>query len=197
MLTSTPRSVMSEAIVTMPARPAAWRLWPLNLWIGLMVTGAIVITALLAPVIAPYPYDEMSILTRLRPPSASHWLGTDDFGRDVLSRTLIGARYSLIMGFGATLISFSLGVPLGLLAGYSSRAVDEAIMRVMDVLLSFPPILLGLLILTVTPPSVYKAMIAVGVVYVPAIVRIARSVTLEITQEEFIQAARARGDSTA
>jgi len=188
---------MSEAIVTMPARPAAWRLWPLNLWIGLMVTGAIVITALLAPVIAPYPYDEMSILTRLRPPSASHWLGTDDFGRDVLSRTLIGARYSLIMGFGATLISFSLGVPLGLLAGYSSRAVDEAIMRVMDVLLSFPPILLGLLILTVTPPSVYKAMIAVGVVYVPAIVRIARSVTLEITQEEFIQAARARGDSTA
>jgi peptide/nickel transport system permease protein len=156
-----------------------------------------VITALLAPVIAPYPYDEMSILTRLRPPSASHWLGTDDFGRDVLSRTLIGARYSLIMGFGATLISFSLGVPLGLLAGYSSRAVDEAIMRVMDVLLSFPPILLGLLILTVTPPSVYKAMIAVGVVYVPAIVRIARSVTLEITQEEFIQAARARGDSTA
>jgi peptide/nickel transport system permease protein len=88
-------------------------------------------------------------------------------------------------------------VPLGLLAGYSSRAVDEAIMRVMDVLLSFPPILLGLLILTVTPPSLYKAMIAVGVVYVPAIVRITRSVTLEITQEEFIQAARARGDSTA
>ena len=188
---------MAEATATIAARPAAWRHWPLTFWIGLVVTGAIVVMTLFAPVLAPYPYDEMSILTRLRPPSASHWFGTDDFGRDVLSRTLIGAQYSLMMGFGATIISFAVGVPAGLLAGYSGRTVDETIMRAMDVLMSFPPILLGLLILTVTPPSHYKAMIAVGVVYIPAIVRIARSVTLEIAQEEFIQAARARGDGTA
>lgn len=173
------------------------RRWPLNLWLGLAMTGSIVALALLAPVIAPYPFDEMSILTRLKPPSLAHWFGTDDFGRDVFSRTLIGAQYSLLMGFGATLISFAVGVPLGLLSGYSSRTVDEAIMRLMDILMSFPPILLGLLILTVTPPSLSKAMIAVGIVYVPAIVRLARSVTLEIAQEEFIQAARARDDSTA
>ena len=173
------------------------RSWPLNLWVGLAITGVIVAFALLAPVIAPYPFDEMSILTRLKPPSAAHWFGTDDFGRDVFSRTLIGAQYSLLIGFGATLISFAIGVPLGLLSGYSSGRVDEAIMRLMDILMSFPPILLGLLILTVTPPSLSKAMIAVGIVYVPAIVRLARSVTLEIAQEEFIQAARARDDSTA
>ena len=173
------------------------RSWPLNLWVGLAITGVIVAFALLAPVIAPYPFDEMSILTRLKPPSAAHWFGTDDFGRDVFSRTLIGAQYSLLIGFGATLISFAIGVPLGLLSGYSSGTVDEAIMRLMDILMSFPPILLGLLILTVTPPSLSKAMIAVGIVYVPAIVRLARSVTLEIAQEEFIQAARARDDSTA
>jgi peptide/nickel transport system permease protein len=139
----------------------------------------------------------MSILARLKPPSSAHWLGTDDFGRDVLSRTLIGARLSLAMGVGATAISFVLAVPLGLLAGYARGWLDEAIMRAMDVLMSFPPILLGLLMLAVTPPSLWKAMVAVGIVYVPAIVRLTRGVTLEIGQEEFIDAARARGDGTA
>jgi peptide/nickel transport system permease protein len=101
------------------------------------------------------------------------------------------------MGLGATAISFVLAVPLGLLAGYARGWLDEAIMRVMDVLMSFPPILLGLLILAVTPPNLWKAMVAVGIVYVPAIVRLTRGVTLEIGQEEFIDAARARGDGTA
>jgi peptide/nickel transport system permease protein len=167
---------------------------PAMLWFGLIITGLILALAILAPVIAPYPFDEMSILTRLKPPSSLHWCGTDDFGRDVLSRTLIGARLSLLMGFGATFISFAIGVPLGLLSGYARGALDEMIMRAMDILMSFPPILLGLLILTVTPPSIWKAMIAVGIVYVPAVVRLTRSVTLEIAQEEFILAARARDD---
>jgi peptide/nickel transport system permease protein len=101
------------------------------------------------------------------------------------------------MGFGATAICLCVGVPLGLLAGYLRGRTDELIMRAMDVLMSFPPILLGLLILAVTPPSLWKAMVAVGIVYVPAIVRLARSVTLEIAQEEFILAAHARGDGTA
>ncbi|WP_340108285.1 ABC transporter permease [Pikeienuella sp. HZG-20] len=181
--------------VAAPPRPRArWRTYPAALWVGLAITLVIVVLALLAPLIAPYPYDEMSILTRLKPPSGAHWFGTDDFGRDVFSRTLIGARLSLFMGFGATLICFAIGVPLGLLAGYSNRRVDEIIMRAMDVLMSFPPILLGLLILSVTPPSLWKAMIAVGIVYVPAIVRLTRGVTLEIAQEEFIVAARARDD---
>jgi peptide/nickel transport system permease protein len=170
---------------------------PATLLVGLAITATVLLLAALAPAIAPYPYDEMSILARLKPPSSAHWLGTDDFGRDVLSRTLIGARLSLAMGLGATAISFILAVPLGLLAGYARGWLDEAIMRVMDVLMSFPPILLGLLILAVTPPNLWKAMVAVGIVYVPAIVRLTRGVTLEIGQEEFIDAARARGDGTA
>jgi peptide/nickel transport system permease protein len=169
---------------------------PPTLAIGLAITCLILALAALAPLIAPYPYDEMSVLTRLKPPSAAHWLGTDDFGRDVLSRTLMGARLSLFMGFGATMICLALGVPIGLLSGYARGRLDELIMRAMDVLMSFPPILLGLLILAVTPPNLWKATVAVGVVYVPSIVRLTRSATLEIAQEEFILAARARGDGT-
>ncbi|MFI4996524.1 MAG: ABC transporter permease [Hyphomicrobiales bacterium] len=170
---------------------------PATLLFGLALTATVLAVAALAPAFAPYPYDEMSILARLKPPSLAHWLGTDDFGRDVLSRTLMGARLSLLMGIGATAISLGLGVPIGLLAGYARGWLDEAIMRVMDVLMSFPPILLGLLILAVTPPSLWKAMAAVGIIYVPAIVRLTRSVTMEIAQEEFVDAARARGDGTA
>jgi peptide/nickel transport system permease protein len=170
---------------------------PATLLCGLAISTTVLVVAALAPAIAPYPYDEMNILARLKPPGLVHWLGTDDFGRDVLSRTLIGARLSLAMGLGATAISFGLGVPIGLLAGYVRGWLDEATMRAMDVLMSFPPILLGLLILAVTPPSLWKAMAAVGIVYVPAIVRLTRSVTMEIAQEEFIDAARARGDGTA
>jgi peptide/nickel transport system permease protein len=148
-----------------------------------------------AEFIAPYPYDEMNILVRLKPPSTVHWFGTDEYGRDVLSRTLIGARPTLIMGFGATAFSLLIGVPLGLVAGYRRGRVDEAIMRTTDVLMSFPPILLGLLVLAVSTPALWKAMLAVGVVYIPPIVRLARSVTLDIAQEEFVLAAQARGDS--
>jgi peptide/nickel transport system permease protein len=178
------------------SRFARRRYSPAILLCGIAISAFMLALAALAPVIVPYPYDEMSVLARLKPPSFAHWFGTDDFGRDVLSRTLIGARLSLAMGIGATAISLILGVPIGLFAGYARGWLDEAIMRAMDVLMSFPPILLGLLILAVTPPSLWKAMVAVGFVYVPAIVRLTRSVTLEIAQEEFVDAARARGDGT-
>ena len=168
---------------------------PATLVVGALVLIAIVVVAIVATFITPYPYDEMNILVRLKPPSEAHWFGTDEYGRDVLSRALIGARATLIKGFGATALSLLAGVPLGLIAGYRRGSVDEAIMRAMDVLMSFPPILLGLLVLAVTTPSLWKAMLAVGIVYVPPMVRLTRSVTLEIAQEEFILAAQARGDS--
>jgi len=168
---------------------------PATLAVGALVLMSIVVAATVATFITPYPYDEMNILVRLKPPSEAHWFGTDEFGRDVLSRTLIGARPTLLMGFGATAFSLLVGVPLGLVAGYRRGRVEEAIMRTMDVLMSFPPILLGLLVLAVTTPSLWKAMLAVGIVYVPPIVRLTRSVTLDVAQEEFILAAQARGDS--
>jgi peptide/nickel transport system permease protein len=186
---------MATLAADAPIAPRRRRALPATLVVGALILIAIVALAAVSTFVTPYPYDEMNILLRLKPPSAAHWFGTDEFGRDVLSRTLVGARPTLLMGFGATLLSLVVGVPLGLLAGYRRGGVDEAIMRTMDVLMSFPPILLGLLVLAVTQPALWKAMLAVGIVYVPPMVRIARSTTLEIAQEEFILAARARGDS--
>ncbi|MSO92376.1 MAG: ABC transporter permease [Rhodospirillales bacterium] len=170
------------------------RTLPTSLIWGLVITVIVVLAAMLAPLIAPYPFDKMHILSRLKPPSAQFWLGTDEFGRDVFSRMLMGARLSLFMGFSATALSLAIGVPLGLIAGYYRGRLDEALMRTMDVLMSFPPILLGLLILAVTKPSLWKAALAVGFVYVPIIVRVTRSVTLGLVHEEFTLAARARGE---
>jgi peptide/nickel transport system permease protein len=188
-------SIESSGLEARPARAARPRL-PRKLVVGGVIIVILLVLAAIAPWIAPYRFDEMSLLQRLKPPSAAHWFGTDEFGRDVLSRTLMGARLSLLMGIGATLISLVIGVPLGLLAGYRRGWFDESLMRVMDVLLSFPPIMLGLLILAVTQPALWKAIIAIGIVYVPPLVRITRSVTLDLVNEEFIQAAHVRGDHT-
>jgi peptide/nickel transport system permease protein len=183
------------AEATLPRTPRRFhRSVPATLLCGAILLLVIIGFATAAPWIAPYSYDEMSIMARLKPPSAAHWFGTDEFGRDVLTRVLIGARPTLYMGFGATAFSLLIGVPLGLVAGYARGRVDEAIMRTADVLLSFPPILLGLLVLAVTTPALWKAIVAVGVVYIPPIVRLTRSATLNVAQEEFILAARARGD---
>jgi len=152
------------------------------------------IIAIVGPYIAPYPYDQMDITARMAPPGKSHWMGTDEYGRDVMSRMLVGGRLSLFMGIGATLLSVLIGVPLGLIAGYFRGHLEEAIMRSTDVFMSIPPILLGLLILAVTPPNVWKTTIAVGVIYVPVMVRLTRSVTLDLSGEEFVLAARSRGE---
>ena len=168
--------------------------WPASLVAGGSVFALIAVVALLGPTIAPYPYDGMDIMARFLPPSAAHWFGTDEFGRDVLSRLLFGARLSLLMGVGATAVCLVIGVPLGLAAGYYRGGVDETIMRAIDLLISVPPILMGILILSMTPPNPWKTALAVGIIYVPIMVRLARSVTLEIASEEFVLAARARGE---
>ena len=135
--------------------------------------------------------------TRFLPPSATYWLGTDEYGRDVLSRLLMGTRLSLAMGVSATLVSLAFGVPIGLAAGYFRGRIDEVLMRSADVLMAIPPIMLGLLVLAVTPPALWKTAVTVGFVYIPLIARLARSVTLSLANEDFIQAARARAESTA
>jgi peptide/nickel transport system permease protein len=190
-------AIEADATVSPAVRATRRSRVPANLVFGATIIVGVMALALAANWIAPYPYDEMQIMARLKPPSLAHWFGTDDYGRDVLSRTLIGARLSLAMGLGATAFCLAVGVPIGLYAGYKRGRIDEVVMRTMDVLLSFPPILLGLLVLAVTTPALWKTVLAVGAVYVPAIVRITRGVTMELAQEEFVLAAKARGDGSA
>ena len=178
--------------VSLPKRKI--RKLPISFLVGSFLVGLIILLALNAEWLAPFPYDEFHVKDRLQPPNTTYWFGTDEFGRDVLSRILVGSRVSLFMGIVATAVSLIIGVPLGLLAGYYKRNVDEVIMRVMDLFMSFPPVILGLLILAVTPPSVFKTAAAVGIVYVPVLVRLTRSVTLGLMEEEFILAAKARGE---
>ena len=187
---------MAAALPDIDARPAR-KPWPLQLKIGLAIVATIVLLSLAAPWIAPHPWDTISIRTRFRPPSATYWLGTDDYGRDVLSRLLMGGRLSLAMGLGATLVSVAIGVPVGLAAGYFRGAVDEVLMRLADILMAIPAIMLGLLVLAVTPPALWKTALAVGFVYIPPIARVTRAVTLGLASEEFVQAARARAESNA
>ena len=187
---------MAAASLEAAARARA-RPWPLQLRAGLIIVGTIVVVAALAPWIAPHPWDTISIRTRFLAPNATYWLGTDDYGRDVLSRLLMGARLSLGMGIGATLFSVAIGVPLGLAAGYFRGWVDEVLMRAADVLMAIPAIMLGLLVLAVTPPALWKTALAVGFVYIPLIARVARSVTLGLAGEDFVQAARARAEGSA
>ncbi|MBY6264382.1 ABC transporter permease [Azospirillum sp. 412522] len=170
---------------------------PVSLVIGVLLLAPLAVAAVAGSWLAPYPYDEMNIMSRLQPPGADFWFGTDEFGRDVFSRTLVGTGSSLVMGVAATALSLLAGVPLGLVAGYKGGRAGEAIMRAMDVLMSFPPILLGILVLAVTPPAQWKAIVAIGIVYVPQVVRLTRAITLELMQEEFITAARLRGESAA
>ncbi len=170
---------------------------PGSLIVGGAVLVAFIAVALLGPSIAPFPYDQFDVRARFAPPGAAHWLGTDEFGRDVLSRILAGAPYSLMIGFGATALSLAIGVPLGLAAAYYRGFAGELIMRGVDVMISVPPILLGLLILAVTEPSLWKTILAVGIVYIPIMTRVTRSVGLGLLAEDFVQAARARGERAA
>ncbi|HYZ32039.1 MAG TPA: ABC transporter permease [Crenalkalicoccus sp.] len=180
---------MSGAALAVPRRAL-----PRMLRLGLLVLGAIALLAAAGPWIAPYDPQAFAMRLRLAPPSALHLFGTDEFGRDVLSRVLAGAHYSLLMGFGAAAISLVLGVPLGLLAAFRRGWVEEAVMRGVDLMISLPPVLLGLLILAVTEPGLGKTILAVGLVYVPIMTRLARAVALGLLAEEFVEAARARGE---
>jgi len=188
---------MAELSLESSAPAPARRAMPAQLKAGLVIVGSIVLLSLLAPWIAPHPWDTISIRTRFQPPSLTYWFGTDDYGRDVLSRLLMGGRLSLAMGIGATLISVLIGVPVGLVAGYFGGKVDEVLMRIADVLMAIPAIMLGLLVLAVTPPALWKTAVAVGFVYVPLIARVARSVTLGLANVEFVEAARARAESAS
>jgi peptide/nickel transport system permease protein len=167
---------------------------PSVLLVGSVVLALVMAACLIGTVWTPFDPAAFSVRFRMQPPTPLHPFGTDEFGRDVLSRVLAGGYLSLATGAGAMAISLVLGVPLGLFAAFHRGWTDEAIMRGVDLLISLPPVLLGLLVLAVTPPSILKTIGVVGLVYVPILVRLTRAVALGLLQEEFVQAARARGE---
>jgi len=167
---------------------------PSTLALGGTLVAAITVAAIVGIWITPYDPAAFAVRIGLQPPSSLHPFGTDEFGRDVLSRVLAGAHLSLATGFGAMAISLVVGVPLGLLAAFHRGLTQEVIMRAVDLLIALPPVLLGLLVLAVTPPGLGKTIAAVGLVYVPILVRLTRAVALGLLEEDFVQAARARGE---
>ena len=140
------------------------------------------------------PYRPLAVVAPpVQRPSRAHWLGTDEIGRDVLSRLLVGTRITLVAGLVATMIAVAVGVPMGLVSGYYGRGLDAAMMRITDGLLAFPPIILAMAMVAVLGASLTNTMIAIGIVQVPRFSRLVRAVTLATKQLDYVQAARAIG----
>lgn len=172
----------------------ARRLWKVRLAaVGLGIVLVLVICAVLAPVISPYEPNRQQLLKALEAPSTTHWLGTDENGRDVLSRILYGTRISLAAGIFSVSIALVLGVGSGLVSGYFGGRLDNLIMRFMDALLAFPTLVLALAITAALGPGLRNAMIAIGIVYTPLFARLTRGQVLSVREREFVEAARTLG----
>lgn len=161
--------------------------------VGLGIVIFFIIIAILAPLIAPYSFKEQMLADRLMGPSGDHWFGTDDFGRDIFSRIVYGARISLWVGLISVMGSVILGTALGIIAGYYGRWADAIISRVFDIMLAFPSILLAIAVVAILGPSLQNALIAIAVINIPNFGRLVRSKVLSVKQEEYIMAARAVG----
>ena len=162
-------------------------------WIGLAVFLIVIALAVFAPVLAPFDPTDQSIMEKLRPPSLEHWLGTDTFGRDTLSRILYGARISLVIGIVSTLAAMVIGSAIGMLAGWHGGRLDTVTMQAMDVLLAFPSLILGLILVAMLGPSMHNIIIAIALTSIPPFARIARAPTIAIKEREFVMAGRALG----
>lgn len=161
---------------------------------ALTVLLLMALAAIAAPLLAPYhPVEGVDAEAYLSPPSARHWLGTDRFGRDVLSRLVYGARISFQVGLVSVSISLVAGTIIGVCAGYFGRAVDATLSRGMDIVMAFPDILLALAIMAVLGASLRNVMLAIGIVYTPIFARIARGATLQVRDLPYVEAARALG----
>lgn len=161
--------------------------------IGGTFVVVLVFIALAAPVVAPYDPMAVDVSVSLEPPSGAHWLGTDDLGRDVLSRTIWGSRVSLSVGLIAVGIGVGIGVTLGLVSGYVGGLFDLIAMRGIDALLAFPALILAISITAALGPQIQNAMIAIGVVAVPLYTRLTRGQVLSVREREYVTAARTLG----
>ncbi len=193
---------VAERRIVAPRRGLAATYWnrlrsqPVGL-AGAMVFAFFLLMALFGPLLAPYGYADQSVAERLQAPSLQHFFGTDNFGRDVFSRVLVGTREVFFLGGLGTALAAIIGTSLGLVAGYAGRLWDEAIMRLLDVLLAFPALLLAMVLLATTGGSELDLILVITVVYIPLFARIARSMVLDLRTREFVEAARLRGERRA
>jgi peptide/nickel transport system permease protein len=161
--------------------------------LGAAIVAGAVLAAVAAPLLAPYDPLDQSIVDRLAAPSPDYWLGTDGFGRDVLSRILWGGRVSLFVSACSVLIAVAVGGALGLIAGYVGGRVDRAIMAAMDVLLSFPSLVMGLMVVAMLGPTAANLILAIALTAIAPFARIARAPTLVVREHQFVDAGRALG----
>ncbi|MBR9763881.1 MAG: ABC transporter permease [Rhodobacteraceae bacterium] len=189
-------TVVSEPI---PARKPNVVLQTLNRnrlsWVGVGLLALILLSAIFAPLLAPHDPLQQNILHRLEGPSPEFWLGTDSYGRDVLSRLLYGTRVSLLVGFLSVLIAMTVGSAIGIFAGYVGGMVDQVIMGLVDVMLSFPTLLLGLMVAAMLGASLENLIIAIAITETAPFVRIARAPTISAKRKEYVEAGRALGFS--
>ncbi len=161
--------------------------------IGLIMISIILPVALLSTYIAPYDPIDQELTYNLKPPDKTHLLGTDNFGRDLFSRILVGARVSMMVGIGSVLLAIVLGLPFGLIAGYYGGKLDVVITRGIDIIMSFPTLLIGLMVLAVLGPGMQNLIISIAVAFAPRFARMARAPTMSIKEQDFAVACRAVG----
>jgi len=182
------------------ARPKSWRIYWRRLkkrpaaLVGTIIFCIFLFLAVFGPWVAPYDYQQQDAKLRLASPALTHPFGNDQFGRDIFSRVVVGTRNIFLIGGLGTLIAVLIGTAIGLIAGYIGGTGDEVIMRLLDVLLSFPSLLLALVLLAAAGPSSRNVVLVVAVLYIPMVARVVRSMVLDLKNKEFVEAARVRGE---
>ena len=161
---------------------------------GTVIFCAFLFLAVFGPWVAPYDYQAQDVELRLEAPTLAHPFGTDQFGRDVFSRIIVGTRNIFLLGGFGTLVAVMIGTTIGLSSGYVGGVVDEVVMRLLDVLLSFPSLLLALVLLSTVGPSNLNIVLVVAILYIPMVARVVRSMVLDLKNKEFVEAARIRGE---
>jgi peptide/nickel transport system permease protein len=164
-----------------------------NFIIGLILGGVVVLMALVSLFYTPYDPNKMNVSSRFQGPSKDHWFGTDQYGRDILSRVMKGAVNSIFVGLISVSISLGLGILLGVIAGYYGRWLDEAIMRFVDAIYGFPAVLFAILITSILGPGIKNSVMAIGISYTPFFARVTRGNFLSLKEREFVMAAKAIG----
>lgn len=170
---------------------------PISLLIGGSLVFVFIVLAIFGPYITPYPFDQFHFADRLAPPSAEFWLGTDRYGRDIFSRVIHGTQLTVTMAGTGTIIGVAIGLIIGLFSGFIGGWFDEILMRVTDIVMSFPALLLAMLVVAAMGSNEVNAVLSIGIVFIPKVARVVRSATLGLRNVQFVEAAEVRGESNS